>query len=199
MTQKFLIVANLKQNPLPKYDFIVPQNLEAAVAPQLKDISLISSGFTRAAQTTENNALELKNLGVKYCLVGHSYYRNNFGETNEIVAEKTNQLLKVGITPIICARNLNEIPKQVRDDNKAIIMFEPEEAISTNGEYHPMSPEKIKDVLETFPQGPRLLYGGSVNLENISEIKSLVSGVVIGHASLEPIEFKKIIEKICVG
>lgn len=194
MDQKFLIVANLKLNPLPKYDFAVPENLEIAIASQFNDISLISSGFTRAAQDIGESAQKLKDLGVKYCLVGHSYYRNNFGETNEIAQQKIKQLKSVNIVPILCARNLSEVVPA------PIIMFEPEEAISTNGEYHPETPENINKVLNTFPKNTRFLYGGSVNPENVSALTAncypLVSGFVIGHASLDPFSFGKIIDSV---
>ncbi len=187
MEEKFLIVANLKLNPLPVYNFQIPDSLEVAIAPQLKDIPLVLSGFTRAAQDVGESAQKLKDLGVKYCLAGHSYRRNNFGETNEIVSEKIKKLEDVGITPIVCARSLAEVVPA------KIIMYEPEEAISTNGQYHSETPENIKAALATFPKNIRLLYGGSVNPENILEIKSLVSGVVVGHASLNPETFNKII------
>ena len=197
MDQKFLIVANLKLNPLPKYDFAVPENLEIAIAPQFNDISLIFSGFTRAAQDIGESAQKLKDLGVKYCLVGHSYYRNNFGETNEIAQQKIKQLKSVNIVPILCARNLDEIPKQVRDDT--YIMYEPERAISSNGQYHPETPENINKVLDTFPKNTRFLYGGSVNEENCKLLIvncKLVSGFVIGHASLDPFTFGQIIDSV---
>jgi triosephosphate isomerase (TIM) len=191
MENKFLIVANTKQNPLPKYDFYPPENLEVVVAPQFDEISSVPEGFVRGAQNVENNASELKNLGVKYCLVGHSYYRNNFGETNEIVQQKVSQLLEYGIIPILCARNLSEVIPA------PIIMFEPEEAISTNGQYHPASLEKIKKVLATFPKDSRLLYGGSVNPENTRQLVSskLVRGFVVGHACLDPQTFLDIINQ----
>lgn len=189
---KFLIIANIKQNPLPAYDFVIPDSLEVVVAPRLPDISKVSAGFTRAAQNVDGNARQLKDLGVKYCLVGHSYYRNNFGETNEIVQKKVEELKAVGIIPIVCARSLEEVvPAE-------IIMFEPEGAISTNGQYHPESPEKIQEVLSTFPQDAKLLYGGSVNPEDCSLIIAhcpLVSGFVIGHACLNPAEFLNIIKQ----
>lgn len=193
MDQKFLIVANLKLNPLPKYDFVIPENLEVAIASQFNDISLIFSGFTRAAQDIGENAQKLKDLGVRYCLVGHSYYRNNFGETNEIAQQKIKQLKSVNIVPILCARNLNEVVPA------PIIMFEPEEAISTNGEYHPETPENINKVLNTFPKNTRFLYGGSVNPENCKLLIvncKLVSGFVIGHASLDPFTFGQIIDSV---
>lgn len=193
MEQKFLIVANLKLNPLPKYGFTVPENLEVAIAPQFNDIPLIFSNFTRAAQDIGGDVEKLKDLGIKYCLVGHSYYRNNFGETNEIVNEKVSLLEKIGIIPIVCARNLSEVVPA------PIIMYEPERTISSNGQYHPETPENINKVLNTFPQNTRFLYGGSVNEENCKLLIvncKLVTGFVIGHASLDPFTFGQIIDSV---
>lgn len=200
--EKFLIVANIKQNPLPTYNFVAPSGVEVAIAPQPPQIPQIPQGFVRAAQNVDNNARQLRDLGVKYCLVGHSYYRNNFGETNEMVWHNTSELLEAGIVPIICARNLEEIPKNLRPASLAqggfAVMYEPEYAISTNGVYHPETPDKINDVLSTFPQEARLLYGGSVNLENCKLIINnckLVSGFVVGHGCLNPEEFFNIINQ----
>ncbi len=190
MEERFLIVANLKLNSMPQYNFEVPSSLEVAFAPQSPEIIKIPQNFTRAAQDVGESAQKLKDLGVKYCLVGHSYRRNNFNETNEIVKEKVFQLEKVGILPIVCARSLAEIVPA------KIIMYEPEEAISINGQYHPETPENINTVLNTFPKDSQLLYGGSVNPDNCRLFLAncqLVTGFVVGHASLDPQTFEKII------
>ncbi|MBI3887939.1 triosephosphate isomerase [Candidatus Microgenomates bacterium] len=190
MEEKFLIVANIKLNNLPLFDFPAPDNIEIAIAPQFTEINQVPAYYSRAAQNVDANARKLKGLGVKYCLVGHSYYRNNFGETNEIVAKKIMELESVGITPIVCARSLYEVV------TAKIIMYEPEEAISTNGQYHAQSPQAINAILEKFPNNSKLLYGGSVNPSNCKLIKDnckMVSGFVVGHASLDPKTFLEIV------
>ncbi len=200
MDPKFLIIANWKANEPPVYNFIPPENIEVAIAAPYPLIENIPAGFTRAAQdvsqfdtgaeTGEVPAKILAELGVKYCLVGHSERRKLFGETNEIVQKKIDQLKKAGVTPIVCARNFNEVlPAE-------IVMYEPEEAISTDGEYHPAT--NINEVLADWRQkmpATKFLYGGSVNPEFIP---TGVGGLVVGHASLDPAAFSAIINACAV-
>lgn len=54
------------------------------------------------AYTGEVSASMLQELGACYGIVGHSERRALFGETSEMVAQKANRLLEVGMTPIIC-------------------------------------------------------------------------------------------------
>ena len=205
MEKKFLVIANWKSNNPQNWSIAVPENVEVAVAlpfpllPTLKDYSLCAqdvSMFESGPYTGEVSAEMLKSLGVKYCLVGHSERRKYFGETNEIVQKKVAQLEKNNIIPIVCAQNFEEIPKQVQHDtNNTYIMYEPAYAISTNGQYHAEAPEKINAVLNTFPKNARLLYGGSVNPENIKLLIAncpLLIGFVVGHASLNPETFSQI-------
>ena len=195
-----MIVANWKSNlpEISNFKFQISNSLEVAVAPPfpllstLKGYSLCAqdvSRFESGAYTGEVSAEMLKSLGVKYCLVGHSERRKYFGETNEIIQKKVDQLKKNNIIPIACARSLADV---VAAD---FIMYEPEEAISTDGQYHAEAPEKINAVLNTFPKNARLLYGGSVNPDNCKLLVSnckLISGFVVGHASLNPETFSQI-------
>ncbi|MCX7661114.1 MAG: triose-phosphate isomerase, partial [Candidatus Omnitrophica bacterium] len=52
--------------------------------------------------TGEVSPLQLKDLGVKYVIVGHSERRQYFFETNERVNKKIKAVLKNGLTPIVC-------------------------------------------------------------------------------------------------
>ena len=44
----------------------------------------------------------LEEMGVKYCIIGHSERREMFGDTDETVNKKAKRLIKAGITPILC-------------------------------------------------------------------------------------------------
>ena len=44
----------------------------------------------------------LEEIGIKYCIIGHSERRQMFGDTDETVNKKAKRLLKAGITPILC-------------------------------------------------------------------------------------------------
>lgn len=160
------------------------------------------SAYPVGAYTGEISAKSLSDLGVKYCLVGHSERRKYLGETNAKVEAKMNQSMQNGIIPILCAQNLDEIPENIRNysPEKYLIMYEPFSAISTEGQYHPESVDKVGAILTDWKnklgQKCRFLYGGSVNEENVSQyLVPAVSGLVVGHASLEPGTFFAIIDK----
>ncbi len=215
MEDKFLLVANWKAND-PKIDLCSLQStdeIEIAVAAPYPLITTISDGISRAAQdvsafpvgayTGEVPATLLANLGVKYCLVGHSERRRYLAETNSTVEAKIETAIKAGIVPIICAQTLEEVPPNVRNFSaeKYLIMYEPAKAISTDGQYHSENPQKVAEMISDWqkklPNGVRLLYGGSVNPQDVTAYvelgQSLVSGLVVGHASLETELFKTIV------
>ena len=80
-------------------------------------------------------------------------------------------------------------------NGEVIIAYEPIWAIGTN--IVPTVSEiennisKIKEIVNT-----KVLYGGSVNSSNISEIIKVTDGVLIGKASTDVVEFLKIIEVV---
>lgn len=204
MENKFLIIANLKSNvpSLDSFKIATPEKLEIALAPAFPYLPYVPAEFSRCSQdvstmdagafTGEVCAKILADLKVKYCLVGHSERRKNFGETNETVQKKVQKLKEVGIVPIVCARSPQDIVEN------EITMYEPEEAISIDGKYHAKSPEEINTALTSFPQNVRLLYGGSVNSENCALIIAhcpLITGFVVGHAALDPQTFTNLISQ----
>ncbi len=216
---KFLVVANWKANAPVAYDFPVPDDLEIAIAAPFPLITSISKPFTKAAQdvsaypfgpyTGEVPARLLSELEVKYCLVGHSERRKWPGETNRQVEAKMDQAIKAGILPIICAQNLAEIPENIRnfEERKFLIMYEPSSAISAQGQYHAQTPENVMTTLTDWRNKLnlhcRFLYGGSINPDNVGsfltpEIRPIISGFVVGHASLNASSFSAIIKKCLV-
>lgn len=220
MEKKFWVVANWKANKTPeeaknwvaelreKLAGVNLGELEIVVCPPFTLLEEIT-GFSRGGQTVSNfdngqftgevSAQMLGQMGTKYCLVGHSERRKHLGETNEDVEEKVKQCLAYGVTPIICAQSKEEIPKVVAGlaPEKYLLMFEPFSAISENGQYHPEEGATVQQTLESWPQGARLLYGGSVNKENVINFKNLplVSGLVVGQSSLSVEDFFDIIKK----
>lgn len=227
--QKKLIVANWKSNKNPQEaqvwleNFIQltknlsSDNFEVVICPPFVDLSVLAyklqvtkssysislgaqdvSPFEDGSYTGAVSASQMNGL-IKYCLVGHSERRKNFGETTETVAAKIDQLLKFKIKPIICAQTPQDIPQNVKNysPQDIAIMFEPAKAISSGGVYQAESSTVVKTTLETWQQlfGPyQFLYGGSVNPDNCKELISAgAQGFVIGHASLTPDTFYQIL------
>lgn len=56
----------------------------------------------KGSYTGEVSAKQLKSLGVKYTLVGHSERRNIFNETYEEINKKIKNLQSEKITPVLC-------------------------------------------------------------------------------------------------
>ena len=56
----------------------------------------------KGAYTGEVSGSQLKDLGVKFVIIGHSERRQNLGETDEMVAKKIAATLQDGLIPILC-------------------------------------------------------------------------------------------------
>ncbi len=202
-----LVVANWKANltEFSIFNFQFSMKTTVAIAAPFPFINRLQEGMIRAAQdvsrfkngayTGEVTAEMLKSLKVQYCLIGHSERRKYFNETKEIIEEKIKRLLEEEIIPIVCAQNETEIPKQVRDD--MVIMYEPAEAISTENNFHPEDPEKVAKVVDNWKNKfkTKVLYGGSVNAENVKNYLA-ADGFVVGRASLNLEEFEEILKAL---
>jgi triosephosphate isomerase len=164
------------------------------------------------AFTGENSPQTLKDMGAKYCLVGHSERRHIFGERDEGLAKKVKALQDQGLTPILCVgetlaereagRTAEVILAQTKnglasaDLSKGYwIAYEPVWAIGTGKVATPEQVEEAhtllrKQVGEKIP----ILYGGSVKPDNSAQLAGLknVNGFLIGGASLKVDEFLKI-------
>ena len=172
------------------------------------------SSYHQGAYTGEIYAHQLKSLDVKYCLVGHSERRKYQRETNKDINEKIKRLLEEEITPILCIGETKEQKDSKRtksvllselneclsgiNNNDIIIAYEPIWAIGTG-----ITPTKdeVEDILKEIKkvyQKNKLIYGGSLNQENIVEFKTseLIDGYLLGGLSLKPQELKDFISKI---
>lgn len=149
------------------------------------------SPFPEGAYTGEEAARILKDV-VELSILGHSERRKNFGETNEMVAQKVKQALDNNIIPLVCVQDENtKVP-----DGCKLIAYEPVWAI---GSGNPDTPENANKIAETFKEKGDLeiLYGGSVTSSNIRSFISqpAISGALIGGASLDAEEFIKIVKE----
>lgn len=149
------------------------------------------SPFDQGAYTGEEAASILKEL-VDLTILGHSERRQNFGETDEMVAEKANQAKNYDITPLVCVQDQQTpIPPDVH-----LIAYEPIFAIGTG---NPDTPENADKVARYFKgqKGENLdvLYGGSVTASNVESFigQPHINGVLIGKASLDAEEFVQIV------
>lgn len=148
------------------------------------------SHFDQGPYTGEVAATQVKNL-CDYAIVGHSERRQNFTESDNIVAQKFQKAKEAGITAIFCvSSDSDEIP-----DGVEVVVYEPITAIGTG---NPDTPENAASVAEKLKsKSPyTVLYGGSVIGENIQSFlkKGTIDGVLVGSASLDPASAIDIIE-----
>ena len=149
----------------------------------------------------------LKDSKIKYCILGHSEVRSNFKDTDNTVAQKLNLCISGNITPIVCigesksvykSKNTKKFLKTQIDcifDKKTsykeiIVAYEPLWSIGTGltpkmSEIDDIS-NYLHDICKKYSfKKIKILYGGSVNLDNVSDILNLqkVNGVLVGSAS----------------
>jgi triosephosphate isomerase len=160
---------------------------EAGFVPCSQDISLHEKG----AHTGETGSFQIKDF-CKYCIIGHSE-RHEDGQT---VIKKRDLCLKEGITPILCFVDVNDASGFYKEG--VIMAWEDPSNISVKGEYKPKDPKDIRtevNILKaSLPDGAEIIYGGSVNRQNIKELVNIVGldGVLVGNASLDPKHFYEI-------
>jgi len=175
---------------------------------------------SKGAHTGDISADMLADAGCSHVLVGHSERRTNHGETNELVKSKAVAAHESGLCAIICIGETeaerdggstldvvkSQIAGSVPDSANAtntVLAYEPVWAIGTG---RTPTSEEVQDVHAYIrselaaklgaaaANGMRLLYGGSMNPGNASELLALadVDGGLIGGASLKPDDFTAI-------
>ena len=175
------------------------------------------------AFTGEVSADMLKEVGVKYVIIGHSERREYYNETDFTVNKKVKAALAAGLHPIICVGESLEqrelgvtselISYQVKcalagldavQVRKIVIAYEPLWAIGTG---KTATAEQAGEVCQTIraivrkefgarvARAVTIQYGGSMNAKNAAELLAQpdVDGGLIGGASLKPADFLQII------
>ena len=175
------------------------------------------------AYTGEVSAEMLKDLGVKYVIIGHSERRQYFGETDIIVNKKVHAALEAGLHPIICVGESLEqremdvtmelIALQVKSAlsgvsadkaRKCVIAYEPIWAIGTGKTATAEQAGEVCTAIRTVIRGlygarvarsVTIQYGGSMNPKNAAELLAQgdVDGGLIGGAALKADQFVEII------
>ncbi len=177
----------------------------------------------KGAYTGEISAAMLRDLFVRFVLVGHSERRRLFGETDELVHRKVVTALHSELRPILCiGETLEErqagqekaiLEAQLQGALKGltteqleevVIAYEPVWAIGTGLTATPAQAQEahlfIRDYLKTtagteIADKTRILYGGSVTADNARELLTQpdIDGALVGGASLDPRSFAEIV------
>ncbi|MCI1999682.1 MAG: triose-phosphate isomerase [Clostridia bacterium] len=173
------------------------------------------------AYTGEISPSMLKEVGVKYVIIGHSERRQYFAETDETVNKKVKKILEHDMIPIMCCGETLEqreagitiehiriqVKKGLRDlsasdAEKVIIAYEPIWAIGTGKTATSNQAQEVCHAIRTVlgeifgdtAEKMRIMYGGSVNGKNAAELFTMadIDGGLVGGASLKA-DFEKIV------
>lgn len=199
----------------------------AQLAKQSTRVSLGAQNCHQAeagAYTGEISASQVKSVNADYVILGHSERRQYFGETNQLLAQKTDVVLKNDLKPIFCIgetleeRNqnihFNVIKEQLEQGvfhlsaeefSKVVLAYEPVWAIGTGVTASPEQAQEIhafirKEIEQKYgpetAENTTILYGGSCNPKNAAELFSQkdIDGGLIGGASLKSRDFTDIIK-----
>jgi triosephosphate isomerase (TIM) len=206
---------------LPKVELMVcpPATLIASFAAAARGTPVLIGGqdchaLASGAYTGDVSAEMLKDAGAAAVIVGHSERRQYHHETDADVRTKAEAARRAGLMPIVCVGEtrpqreaghaLDVVATQLRDslpDGAAdfVIAYEPVWAIGTGltptpadvGEMHRSIRTHLVSRYGAGGHGTRIVYGGSVNPKNASELLAVddVDGALVGGASLKAEDF----------
>jgi len=176
------------------------------------------------AFTGEISTGMVKEIGCEFVIVGHSERRQYFCETDETVNKRMHAAAGAGITPIICAgetlkeregsKTFDVIGRQAKKGlenikcskgDEFVFAYEPVWAIGTGKTATPEMAQEVHQFIRGIlseiygketAQKIRILYGGSVKPDNISELMKMedIDGGLVGGACLKVDSFAKIVK-----
>ena len=229
-----LVVANFKMNLLKKdisnyLSCAINKNNVVYCPPYLYledflrkkyNVGVQNIGFSNCgAYTGDLSIHQLKEIGVKYAIVGHSERRKYYNDDLYVQA-KVKLCLENDIIPIICiGENIEQkqnhltfevLQKQIDEalqnnklNNKIIVAYEPIWSIGTgdvpeNKYIYDIVNMIKKYIKDTYDIECQVLYGGSVNENNIDNLERImnINGYLVGGCSLNVISFNKLVKKI---
>lgn len=178
------------------------------------------------AYTGEVSIPMLLDLGITWCIIGHSERRTYYNETSEACNKKILALLKNNMVPVYCCgesletyeegktkefvkeqiiKGFKDVSKE--DAAKVVIAYEPIWSIGTGKNASKEIAEDvckfirktIKDLYDTKTSNKvRILYGGSVKPNNIKEYLycANIDGALVGGASLDVNSYKELLTNL---
>ena len=216
----------------------VPSDVNVAVCAPFTQLSALVDAFRgtgikvgaqtmhfekEGAFTGEISGQMLAELGVDYCIIGHSERRQYFAESDESVNKKLHSAFDCGILPILCVGEVlaerdagsafSVVETQIKGAleglsgeqiQKITVAYEPVWAIGTGRTATPEQADEmcghIRGIIsalysEETAEEVTIQYGGSVKPDNASELMNMyeIDGALVGGASLSPEKFLAII------
>ncbi len=251
--RKPIIAANWKMNLGPKetVDFLstftgkldnITDQVDVVIAPPFvsipaaiaalssnSDVAIAAQNVSdqdNGAFTGEVSTMMLKELYVRYVIIGHSERRTLYGETNAIINAKLKKARIANLKPIFCigetleerdGGKLEEVLRSQiteglagvseKDVKETVVAYEPVWAIGTGRvasaeqaqEAHAFVRSVIAELYTAeLAEKIRIQYGGSMKAANAGELLSQpdIDGGLVGGASLEPQSFLELIRAV---
>ncbi len=172
------------------------------------------------AYTGEVSGEMLKEINMKYVIIGHSERRLYFNETDETVNLKVKKALELGLTPVVCCgetkeqyensetktivkNQIKQAFKDVSDISNVIVAYEPIWAIGTGLSADSNTANEVckfirNTIAEEYEEEVTIQYGGSVKPANIKEYLSTsdIDGALVGGASIKSEDFISLINNL---
>ena len=180
------------------------------------------SHFVQGAYTGQFSVRSLQEMKLSFAIIGHSETRLYGGQSDAMIASKLKLLLAANISPILCVGEtltqkqggltLQSLYDQLEaaliflqsysGDAKIFIAYEPMYAIGTGIIPSRQDLEQVfyflKNLVKEVPVAKNVmfLYGGSVSSETLPQFENIheISGFLIGKASIDFQELKKIVQ-----
>jgi len=220
-TIKFLKKSKNKKNHII---YCPPFTLISSIKNKVKNTKIkvgaqnLSQFNDYGAFTGSVNSKLIKSAGGEYVIIGHSEIRNQ--ENDILINKKIHSALKEKLKVILCIgetykekknnktvsvlkRQITIALKSINKIDNIIFAYEPRWAIGSGKIPKPPELRKnfkdIKNIINKLKKNQKykIVYGGSVNSKNVSELKKIndLKGFLIGSASLKAKNFIDIIKK----
>ena len=203
--------------------YTVLQTVSQVLADTRTEVGAQNMHFERSGAFTGEISPTMLTEFVTSVILGHSERRHIFGESDMLVASKVRSALDHNLTPVVCVgeqieeresnRTNQVIAKQMEavlekitapEASRIIVAYEPVWAIGTGKNASPEQAEEVcafirglvkKDIGTPAADMIRILYGGSVNIDNWEELSQNgnIDGALVGGASLKAIDFVQLV------
>ncbi|KAE8719113.1 Triosephosphate isomerase [Hibiscus syriacus] len=213
-------------------------DVDVVVSPPFVYLDMVSSSLTDRIKVSAQNSWigkggaftgeisveQLKDIGCKWVIHGHSERRHIIGEDDQFIGKKAAYALNEGLGVIacigelleereagktfdVCFRQLKAFADVVPSWDNVVIAYEPVWAIGTGKVATPQQAQEVhvavriwlkKNVSEEVASKTRIIYGGSVNGSNCGELAKQedIDGFLVGGASLKGPEFATIVNSV---
>ncbi|KAH1122402.1 hypothetical protein J1N35_005562 [Gossypium stocksii] len=213
-------------------------DVDVVVAPPFVYLDQVTSSLTDRIEVSAQNSWigkggaftgeisveQLKDIGCKWVILGHSERRHVIGEDDQFIGKKAAYALNEGLGVIacigelleereagktfdVCFQQLKAFADAVPSWDNIVIAYEPVWAIGTGKVATPQQAQEVhvavrdwlkKNVSEEVASKTRIIYGGSVNGSNCGELakEEDIDGFLVGGASLKGPEFATIVNSV---